>query len=321
MAGDLDELLTEALRNRLNSRIEVRELARLSGGASRETWSFVLVDGDASTKLVLQRERPGGMRTSGGMATEVALLRAAMERGVPVPRLVASDDGRSDLDAPFMVLEHIDGETIARRILRDPELAGARRLLGRQLGIALARIHSIDVQSIPGLPDIDQVVQFRDLVDVLGEPHPTFELAFRWLEQNRPPRGRSTIVHGDYRLGNFIVGPEGLRAVLDWELAHVGDPIEDIGWVCAKAWRFGGEGRVAGLATLEDLLEGYAEESGCSVEADTVHWWEVLATLKWGVMCIVQASTHLHGLTRSVELAAIGRRTCETEHDLLELLP
>jgi aminoglycoside phosphotransferase (APT) family kinase protein len=295
----------------------IEHVTRLSGGASRETWGFEL-DG---APLILQRERPGAMRTGGGMRSEALLLRAAVPAGVPVAELVASGDADSPLGAPFIVTRRLDGETIARKILRDDEWAAVRPKLAAQCGEALAAIHRIPVDAAPELEHQDQIAQYRDALDVLGEPHPAFELGFHWLERNRPPSGQVGVVHGDFRHGNFIVGPDGLRAVLDWELAHLGDPMEDLGWLCVKAWRFGARPPVGGFGEYHELFDAYSKASGVDVDPDAVHWWEVLGTLKWGVMCIMQASTHLNGFSRSVELAAIGRRVCENEHDLLELLP
>jgi aminoglycoside phosphotransferase (APT) family kinase protein len=154
------------------------------------------------------------------------------------------------------------------------------------------------------------------MLDTLGQPHPAFELAFRWLEQHRPASPRQAIVHGDFRLGNIIVGDDGLRAVLDWELAHLGDPMEDLGWLCVKAWRFGSSKPVAGVGDRAELFAAYEAAGGGTVDPAAAHWWEVLGTLKWGIMCILQCSAHLSGLSRSHELAAIGRRVCENEHDL-----
>jgi hypothetical protein len=127
-------------------------------------------------------------------------------------------------------------------------------------------------------------------------------------------------VHGDFRLGNLLVGPEGLRGVLDWELAHAGDPAEDVGWLCAPAWRFGGGAEVGGFGPLEELLGAYESAGGEPMDRDRVHWWQVYATVKWATICALQASAHLSGATRSVELAAIGRRVCESEWDLFTLL-
>ena len=293
------------------------DLQRLSGGASRETWAFAL-DG---AELILQRERPGGIRTGGGMAAEADLIRAAAAEGVPVADVVATGDGEGDgLGGPWVVARRVDGETIPRRILRDDDFAVARSALTAQCGAALAAIHRVDPERITGLEETDQVRQFRELVDVLEQPHPAFELGFRWLEANRPPPSGRSVVHGDFRHGNLIVGPEGLRAVLDWELAHLGDPLEDLGWLCVRAWRFGGPGPVGGFGEREELYAAYEAAGGRPVDPDVARWWEVLGTLKWGVMCIIQTATHLTGQTRSVELAAIGRRVCENEYDLLALI-
>ncbi len=315
MAQTLGRLLGE----QAGEELEVADLVRLSGGASRETWSFTARGTRGERALVLQRERVGGNVASGGMSSEGLLLRAAADAGVPVPAVVISGAG-TDLGASFVVTERVDGETIPRRILRDDTFASARPVLARQAGAALAAVHQIDVERVPALPGEDQVAQFRAILDLLGEPHPAFELGLRWLDENRPDGAAHTVVHGDFRLGNLIVGPEGLRAVLDWELAHLGDPIEDLGWFCVRAWRFGSPLRAGGVGTVEDLLDGYEAAGGAPVSPDALRWWETMGTLKWGVMCIVQAATHLSGASRSVELAAIGRRTAENEEDVLALI-
>lgn len=317
--------------------VVVRELERLSGGASRETWAFTAetADGDA-VPLVLQRERAGAVGSALDMGAQAALMRAAAVAGVPVPEVVAAsgdvddpggapvsgDGGRAELGRSWIVTARVDGETIARRILRDEAYAGARAGLVAECGRALAAVHRIPPASAPGLAGADRVVQHRDLLDQLGQPHPALELALRWLDANRPGRDAGTsVVHGDFRLGNLVVRPEGLRAVLDWELAHLGDPVEDLGWLCVRAWRFGGPAPVAGLGSREELLAAYADAGGTTVDPAALRWWEVMGTLTWGVICIVQATAHRVGRSRSVELAAIGRRVCETEHDLLALLP
>ena len=315
----------------------VTGLRRLSGGASRETWAFE-ADG---APLILQRERPSGVRKA-GMASEAAVLRAARGTGVPVPAVVAGDaeasagsagsagsDGSAGsageaLGPAWMVVERVEGETIARKILRDDAFAAARPLLAAQCGDALARIHRIDPGAVPGLAGGDQVAQIRGTLDAVGEPHPAFELGFRWLAAHRPESvdaGPRAVVHGDFRNGNLVVGPDGLRAVLDWELAHLGDPLEDLGWLCVRAWRFGEAPRVGGFGEVDELVGAYEATAGTTVDRAALHWWEVLGTLKWGIICVLQASTHLTGVVRSVELAAIGRRVCEVEHDLLLLLP
>ena len=302
--------LEAALAERLDG--TVTGLRRLSGGASRETWSFSL-DG---TPLILRRDPPGAARAA-GMLREADLFRAAAKAGVPVPDLMDASDDASVLGSAFLVMAHVEGETIPRKILRDPEYAAARPLLARQCGEVLARLHSIPLDEVPGLEDQDQVAQYRGVLDAVAQPHPTFELAFKWLEEHRPASSRRAVVHGDFRNGNLIIGPEGVRAVLDWELAHAGDPMEDLGWLCVKSWRFGLAPPVGGFGSYDDLVAGY----GGDVDREALRWWEILGTLKWGIMCIMQAVTHTSGAVRSVELAAIGRRVCEVEWDLLEVVP
>jgi aminoglycoside phosphotransferase (APT) family kinase protein len=295
----------------------VVDLRRLSGGASRETYAFDAVDARGDRRsLILQRERRGSER-AGGIETEAALLAEAKRNGVPVPALVAAGEVAG---ARATVLERIEGETIARKLLRDAEFARARDVLTGQAARALAAVHSIPVDAVPGLVFEDPLRRYRDVLDSLEEPHPAFELGFRRLEASRPEGERRVVVHGDFRTGNLIVGPDGLRAVLDWEIAHVGDPMEDLGWFCVRAWRFGSPHPAGGFGSYDELCAAYAEASSHDVDPDAVRWWEAVGTLRWGVMCMMQARAHLWGMARSVELAAIGRRVCENEHDLLELL-
>lgn len=312
MATPGTEELEVGIRSVLNAS-EVSHLRRLTGGASRETWRFTADGAD----YVLQRVRQG---TPGGLRTEPAVLAAAHRFGVPVPEMVVDGSHMTELERPFMIVRAVQGETIARKILRDEEFAKARALLPAQLGAAAASLHQIDPNEIAGLVNEDQMTRYKQVLDDLGEPHPVFEVAFRWLEMNRPDTAKQCIVHGDFRLGNIMVNHDGLSAVLDWELSHVGDPMEDLGWLCVRAWRFGGAQPVAGLGTVTELFDAYEKISGVRPDADVVRWWETLGTLKWGIMCISQAATHLSGMARSHELAAIGRRVCENEYDLLELL-
>jgi len=282
--------------------IEPEDRLRLSGGASRETWSFTA----GGRSLIVQARRSSKGVSGHPPAVEAALLAAAAEAGVPVPGLVAQGD-------TWFVVERVEGETIARKLLRDEAFAAARAVLPEQCGRALAAIHSIPVDAISGLDDHDQLDLYATLIAGLDHPRPALALGLRRLQGTRPAGGRPALVHGDFRTGNLLVGPDGLRAVLDWELAHVGDPIEDLGWFCSRAWRFGSPHRAGGFGPVEDLLRGY----GTPVDPAALQWWEAFAALKWAVICLFQASTHLSGASRSVELAAIGRRATESEWDLL----
>ena len=309
-----------ALGRRLGG--NVRGLRRLSGGASRVTSAFELEGaGGELHPMILQMVRAGGAGGGGKVPMERALLEAASAAGVPVPVVVAMGVGVGDeLGSDWLVVERLEGETIPRKILRDAEWAGARHALTAQCAGALAAIHTIDPGAIEGLPSVDPLGDPLALLDALGEARPALELGVRWLARHRPAAGRRVTVHGDFRFGNLLVGPEGLRGVLDWELAHAGDPAEDIGWLSAPAWRFGGRGEVGGFGSMDELLGSYAAAGGDVMARDRVHWWQVQATVKWAVICSLQASAHLSGSTRSVELAAIGRRVCESEWDLFTLL-
>jgi aminoglycoside phosphotransferase (APT) family kinase protein len=303
-------------------------LRRLTGGASQQTWSFDWSPENAESAALILRRNTRGQAQSLNSAAEYALIAAAHDAKVPVPetRFLLSD--RDELGNGY-VMTRLEGETIPRKILRDAEYAPALPLMTEQAGQILARIHATDVTSIEGLPAPEQGVapalhqlrQYRGLIDQFGEPHPMFEVAMRWLEDEMPETSVQTLVHGDFRNGNLMVGPDGIRAVLDWELAHVGDPIEDLGWLCVKSWRFGEVDRpVGGFGQIEDLCTAYTGAGGSGATPERVKYWMVYGSLRWGVICQVQASMHRIGVSRSVELAAIGRRVCETEWDLLELI-
>jgi aminoglycoside phosphotransferase (APT) family kinase protein len=248
-------------------------------------------------------------------------MDAAHESGVPVPAIIAADDHTEEFGRPYMIMERVEGETLARHILRDDEFTGARANFAQQCGEILARLHSVDHAKVPGLANEDQLERWTDILRLSGAAVPTFEWALRYLQSNRPTSHEPALVHGDFRLGNLIVGPDRIEAVLDWELVHLGDPLEDLGWLCARPWRFRGPGPVGGMGEYDDLLAAYERESGTAVDGEELRWWEVFATLRWGVICLLQAARHLSGSERSVELAAIGRRVAETELDLLDCLP
>jgi aminoglycoside phosphotransferase (APT) family kinase protein len=314
---ELRQLLTDFVSAKLGESVVIDELTRLSGGASREMWSFTA----GGRRMVLRREPPGVAPLT-ERSPEVVLLQRATAAGVPVPKVLWTATAE-ELGSPGFVMEHVDGETIARRILREDRYAHARSVMAKQCGEIVAKIQTMptDGLEMPTVKPADAVLdQFGGLLRSLGEPHPVFELALRWLAQRKPDSDRIVMVHGDFRNGNFIVGEEGIRAVLDWEIAHAGDPCEDLAWICCRSWRFGEAGEVGGFGEREDLYAGYEEASGIRVDPDAVRWWEIMSSVKWGIMTILQAFTHLSGSRNSLEHAAIGRRTVETEWDVLELI-
>ena len=258
---------------------------------------------------------------------EFDLLRAAEVAGVPVPRVRWCGGDDPVLGASFFVMDFVEGETIGRKILRDAALAHARTVLPEQLADAAARMHTIDAAAL-GLrvaddagPGAAELARYTEVLRTIApDPHPALELAIRWLGARLPAPHKATLVHGDYRLGNVIVGPDGLRAVIDWELSHAGDPMEDLGWLCVRSWRFGADAQpVAGLCERERLFAAYERASGVAVDPAVVRWWEVFGNFKWGVICVMQAQTFLNGV-KNVELAALGRRIVEMELELLDLM-
>jgi aminoglycoside phosphotransferase (APT) family kinase protein len=316
--GELERLV----RDRYGEGRQVASVTRLGGGASRTTWRVDLAAVGELGGLILQRERPGGVRGQIGPRAEAAVMRAAALVGVPAPAVVA--EGESDESGTlggFLLTKRASGEADPRALLDAPEYAAARARFAEDVGAVLARLHAADPDEVPGLPEREPLAFYRRVLEDLDEPHPALELGFAWLAEHRPPAGGRSIVHGDFRLGNLLFNPGGLDAVLDWEIAHIGDPAEDLGWLCVRSWRFGGPGRAGGLSALADVLGAYHAAGGSpSVTEETVYWWEVLGTVKWAVICMLQAHAHRSGAERSVELAAIGRRTCSVERDLLDLL-
>jgi aminoglycoside phosphotransferase (APT) family kinase protein len=321
--GTAVEALTDQLRAVVSEAVAddvtVRDLHRLTGGASRQTWSFDAVGPDGAVRpLILRRDPPEA--PGQGMSIEARAIRAARSAGVPEPEIIAYDDDPAALDAPYIVMERLEGETLARRILRDDAYAEVRPRMAKQCGEILARIHGIPLDEVPGLERPDVLAGVRDTIRSYDDASPALELGLRWLEEHRPPPADDVVVHGDFRNGNLVVGPDGIRGVLDWELVHRGDPMQDLGYLCVRAWRFGVDRPVGGFGDYEDLFRGYERVSGRRVDRDAVRWWEVFGTVWWGGGCMDQAWRHLSGDERSVELAAIGRRVWEQEYDVLLLL-
>ena len=320
MSGELANALAAALSDVLGD-VQVTHLQRLSAGASRETWSFTAVSSDETQQMILQRHRSAASEFRTGL-DEAALLRCARTGGVSVPQILASDTGEANpTGAPFTLSRRIEGESIPRKILRDDAFADARQSLVADFGRELAAIHRLETTSLDQIATIDDPLTVqRTLYEAFEDPHPVFDLAFRWLAERRPRARQTSVVHGDFRMGNLLVDSSGLAAVLDWELAHLGDPAFDLGWLVARAWRFGGEGEVGGLGTRIELLDAYQAGGGEAVTLEELRWWEMLACLRWGVVTMAMVADHRAGSKGSMEHAVIGRRVVETEYDVMLLL-
>ncbi len=319
-ADQLTDRLADVLAPVLGP-VTVEGLRALTGGASRVTWAFDAVTGTGQRRSLILRTGPTE-ELHASMELEAHAQRAAGQAGAPVPNVLVADDSAAALGNPYLICDLIEGETVVRRIERQLDGPGREQLL-RQCAQALAAIHRAD----PGgavLTADDQLSACRAQLDALPDTTAVFEWALRRLAADRPPPVPTQLVHGDFRMGNLMVSGDGdLAAVLDWELVHLGDGLEDLAWFCLRAWRFGAplERAAGGLGSVDAFLAAYEQASGgCAVDPDRFDWWLLLGTLRWGIICRYQAQRHLSGQTRSVELATIGRRVSETEWDVLRLL-
>lgn len=335
MADRLAGWLAEQLRTD-PARVRVHGLRRLAGGASRETWAFELeLDGDAEgaerRALVLRRDPPG-RGGEGDRGLEFRVVQAAQRAGVPVPRPHFACSDESVLGTAFYVMDFVPGEALPRRLLRDERYAGAREKLTSQLAAIAARIHRVPVggPDLAGLPapppgvspaeaELERVSQ--GIRALAAEPHPVLDLAERWLRERLPKRAQVTLVHGDFRVGNVLFDEGGARAMLDWELAKLGDPVEDLGWLCTRAWRFGSDAKPAGgVGSREELLASYKSAGGDAVDPAHLRFWEAMGSYKVALVFIQQSWVYLSGKLPSLELASLGRRTAEAEEELVRLM-
>ena len=303
---------------------------RLSGGASQETYRLTVTMGGAESQLCVRRA-PGGERVetlgvNPGLAVEAQLMRLAREAGVPEPEVHYVLQASDGLGEGF-IMEWLEGEALGARIVRSPALDEIRPRLAYLCGEALGRIHQIDFEAT-GLADVLERVSPADYVEqtweryrLLQTPQPMIDYAAQWLMANLPEGYDDRLVHNDFRNGNIMFSPDGIVAVLDWELAHIGDPMRDLGWICTNSWRFGRTDLpVGGFGAYEDLFAGYESITGEPVDRERVKFWEVLGSFWWSVGCLGMAEHYRHGPDQTVERPAIGRRSSECQVDCVNLL-
>ena len=327
-ASELAPTLQAVLAHRLGQSGTLQGLQRLTGGATKQTWAFDWVHAGGREHCILQlldesTAPPAGARLPKLNAEhDAALMTAARAAGVPAPELLLLLAPQDGLGAGY-VTRRIDGETLGRRIVRDEAFAGARRVLAQQCGQALARIHQLPRQDFPFLQTLtptDELQLYAERLDGLERQHPALAYGLCWVRNHLPAQWHWSVVHADFRTGNLIVGPEGLRCVLDWEIARIGDPMQDLAVLCMRSWRFGGSEPVGGFGHREALYAAYEAAGGGRVDTERVRFWEVLNNLKWAISCVRRGSARrADGRPARVELAAIGRRLEEPLWDLLNL--
>lgn len=307
--------------------VALTEAQRLSGGASMETWAFGFEGASGPERLILRRRNaPFDEETarSVSLATEAALIQATGANGARAPKVRHVCDAADGLGEAY-VMVRADGETLGKKIVGDPRFDAVRPGLARQCGEALMAIHGTAPPPGARLKVVDAVAEldrYEEVYRGTGAARPILELAFQYLRKHAPEPVDPVLLHGDFRNGNIMFDPDvGIAAILDWELAHLGDPAEDMGWICTNSWRFGRPDRpVGGFGDYADLLAGYAAAGGRPIELSRVRFWQMLGSLKWGVMCLTMYLSWANGIEASVERPMIGRRVSETEADLVVLL-
>jgi aminoglycoside phosphotransferase (APT) family kinase protein len=312
--------------------VQVSRLEKLAGGAIQENWALdARVTGGPHAgrlDLVLRTDARSRVAASHSRAHEFALLEAAWRAGVAVPEPIAAETRGEVTGKPFYVMRRLSGTAAGHVLVRDDRWRGDRRALAERLGRELARIHAIRPQGDASLaflpmpqaaPGLALVATMRDWLDSHREPRPALEWGLRWLERSAPPPpAQICLVHRDFRTGNYLVDADGLTGILDWEFAGWGDPDEDIGWFCARCWRFGAIAREAGgIGARDDFYRGYESESGRRIDAAAIAYWETMAHARWAVVALQQGERHVSGDEASLALALTGRRIAELEFELL----
>ncbi|MCS6799908.1 MAG: phosphotransferase family protein [Myxococcota bacterium] len=322
------------LREAVGPWVAVDSVAPLGGGACQELFAVsarLERDTHEPAALVLRSDAPSALWGSIGRDVEARLIEVARAAGVQTPPALwlARDLVRPGAWAYFM--PRLEGETLGRRIVHEPRFEAARARLLEPLAEQLGRIHSVAPREgllpEPGVSDSNHdppraaLERLRQRLDALPQPRPALELALRWLEARAPTDSETVLCHGDFRMGNFVVGEQGLVAVLDWEFAHWGAPAEDLAWICMRDWRFGRLDRAcAGIARRADWYAAYARATGRRVDPDEVRWWEVASNVAWAAGCVEQGERYLSGRSADIELLAIARRACEMEWEALRLI-
>jgi aminoglycoside phosphotransferase (APT) family kinase protein len=332
----LADRIGEHLRSATRAPCEVVSVELLAGGACQENHKVVVrLDAAPPRTLVLRADSPGSLPGSLGRAVEARVIGAAVAAGVKTPAARWPVEGLTRPGAWAYFLDWIDGEAIGRRVVKGEQLAAARAALPEQLAAELARIHSVTPATHPDLfagsgrlidtdPNGDPAgVILDDLAAGLGKlprARPASEAILAWLVANKPAPGRRTLAHGDFRVGNFLVGPEGLTAILDWEFARFATPAEDLAWIAVRDWRFGRLDKpIGGIGPRAPFYEAYERASGTKLDAAELRYWEILGNLRWAVGSLAQGRRYVAG-ERDIELLAVARRATEMEYEALRLI-
>jgi aminoglycoside phosphotransferase (APT) family kinase protein len=331
-AEDFQQALTEYLEAVNRQEVEIISLTPLVGGASRDMWQVTAKVGGEEQQFVLRRDQ--GMAVSDRALErdqEFKVMKAVHEVGLSVPRPRWYCLEPLILGQPFLILDYVEGIAVGRQVIEQPELGEAHKTLPEAMGVQLARIHAIDpakhnLDFLPRSrerlsPAQEALAQIRELIQQMRVYNPVFEFGWRWLQQHVPKSDKTALLHGDFRVGNVLVGSKGLNGIIDWEYARIGDPLDDLAWPCLRDWRYGNTKLpLSGIGEREAFIQAYEKESGHKVDRKALAFWEILGNLRWAVGSIAQANRHLSGGSASLELASLGRRSAEMQLEMLTLI-
>ena len=328
---DLKNNLESFMRTQSGSDdLSIVHMQPLAGGASRDSWAVVAQVGGETQKYVLRRDNPTTMNENAlTREQEYLLMDAAYRAGVKVAQVRWYSNDPDVLELPFFLMDFVEGISIGRKVIKELSLEHARSVLPEQMAEQLATIHTIDASGFEFVPRPVEgrspaqqaIAEMVEVLDTLQINSPPFEFALHWADRHVPQNTETCFVHGDFRIGNLLVDENGLAAVIDWEFAHFGDPLEEIGYMCMRDWRFGNDHlHMAGLSPRERFITAYEGFSGRSVDRSAADWWEIMGNIRWGVICMAQAARHLSGSDPSVELASLGRRSAEMQLEALRLI-
>ncbi|MBI2912565.1 MAG: phosphotransferase family protein [Chloroflexi bacterium] len=317
--------------------LAVANLWRIPGGASRETWAFDARWREGGQEVVrgfVLRRDPDASLLETERDVEFRVMDAVWSQGVPVPKMHWLEQDGAWLERPFFIMDRVDGcETSPTKLLMEPQFVPAHGSIARRFVEILAKIHGLDWRALgldflgaPAGPKDCAEMEIARWEDVVArdslEPQPVLRAAFRWLRRHLPPPAqRIVLVHADYRTGNFLFNSEGeIKGVLDWEMTHLGDPMEDIAWACIRPWRWAGDERVGGLMPRQEFYRMYEEATGLMVPEESVRFWEVLGNVKLAAIFITGARSFCEGRTGSVMMALLGRNIARLELEIMDLM-
>ena len=339
--AQLKNKVEKYLSERLNTTVEISNMTSLSGGACQDNYltdlSIKSGDWSGNHSFVFRTDKGASLFSSLSRIEEFKVIQMAYNAGVKTPRPIWLEESRSTIGNPFYFMEKISGKANGRYIVKDSSLNSIRKSFSKFLAENLSKIHYIKPDTCFDIELRKKLTRFNDKnpksiaeyaikdlenqVILLKEPHPAIDLMINWLYSNLKDTDEPVLVHGDFRTGNFMVTPEEVTGIVDWEFAHFGDRHEDIAWLCMRDWRFGKLNKeVGGFTSRTEFYTDYEEYSGINVDPEKVRFWEVIGNLRWACGSAAQAERHISGADKGIELASIGRRTCEMELEAMRLI-